>query len=401
MIIALLFIVLLANEANGQEKFITLQREPLAMSNRAFYVKGIADARANPNDVGFAQVGLFNKKVLVKFEAGIKRELMDYFHEVLPPEEGQTPVILQLLILRVGERTGAFSEKAKAEAKIAFYIEREGRWGKVYETTATHESGGMDVTKSHERNLRIVIEKCLQAFAASDWKTTEPVYVDLNRAPTKPSVAAPSAGEIGPIEAGAASSRGGLKEHKYSFGLGGIGALQQNQIPFQFGTGLRFFFGARDMRRLNTEVAIDYIFSRNMANDTFFAFGDETIAYAFTQAGQLNLDVTGKIALGESGYNFPYFGINLGLTRLFATNAKSVTNSTLTVKDAKASISGIYFGGGLGYKYYTSLRLFFDVNATFNFVIINSAVGGKKSGRLPKSISSKAESFKVQLGYAF
>jgi len=396
-----LFILLLATVTTGQEIFIKLKREPLSISNRTFYIKDIVDARANPNDVGFAQTGLFNKKVLVKFASGIKSELLDYFQEALPQKEGQAPIILQLLILRVGERTGVFSEKAKAEAKIAFYIEREGRWGKVCETAATHESGGMDVTKSHERNLRIVIEKCLQTFAASDWKTAEPVYDDLNREPAKLSAAMQSAGEVIPTEAGAAPNSAGLKGHKYSFGLGGIGALQQSQMPFQFGTGLRFFFGVKDMRRLNTEIAIDYVFSRNMANETFFAFGDETIAYAFTQAIQLNMDVAGKIALGESRYNFPYFGINLGLTRFFAANAKSVTSATLKVKDAKASISGIYFGGGLGYKYYTSSRLFFDVNAIFNFVIINSAAGGKKSGRLPKSISSKAENFKVQLGYDF
>jgi len=403
-----LLVLILFGVVSGQEKFIALKREPITIANRNFYIKDIADSRPNRAYVGFSRTGFLNKNVLVKFKPSVKQELLNYFRDALPPKPKQTPVILQLLVLRVSEKTSAFSEKAKAEAKLAFYIERDGKWGKVYETAAVHESEGTDATKLHERSLRIVLGQCLQAFANSRWETAP--FTDANIAPlaakpvdTTKTVLPPSiSGELVPSETQESSSENTeLQTRKYSFGIGGIGAMQQNKFPLDFGTGMRFFFGAKDMRRLNTEVAIDYVLARNLSNGLFFAFGNTVTVFAFSQARQLNLDLTGKIALGSGRLDFPYFLINLGATKLLATNAQSLTLATGAFDEAKASVSGIYFGAGLGYKYYVGPRLFFDINGSFNFVLINSASGGNISDRLQKSISAKAQLFKAQLGHEF
>ncbi|MGH7453180.1 MAG: hypothetical protein ACRENG_17655, partial [bacterium] len=181
----------------------------------------------------------------------------------------------------------------------------------------------------------------------------------------------------------------------------GLGAWQQNKMPMEFGSGLRVFFSYRDLRRLRFELGMDYVFTRPMSEGNFFAFGNDVVTYAFSQGRQLNFDLTGKIAFSDHPRNTPYFLLNFGATSLHSTDGKVLTNATLTVSDAKAGISGIGFGGGLGYQHYLSKRVFIDCNAVFNFVVIKSATGDGKTGKLPQSISSKAEMLKVQLGFDF
>jgi hypothetical protein len=406
MTIIFLLTLLWAGTVLGQEKYIALKREPLEISNRNFYIKDVIDARANLNDVGFAQTGAFNRKVLVKFDAGVRNELLDYFSAALPPMADQTPVILKLLALKVGEKTGLFSEHGMAEAKMAFYVEKEGRLGKVFETEAFYKTPGkLDVTKFHEENLRKVIGQCLQNFASSDWETVSPVYENVMTEATDTTKVASWSLAASDTNSSALrhaqSTAAGAGRYKYFFGIGGLGGFQQDQIPMEFGTGVRLFFGSRDFRQLTFELGIDFLFERALADSGFLAFGNETTAFAFTRCRQVNLDLAAKIAFVNRPDNFPYLMMNFGATGFHATDGKALTISTLQVRDEKVSISGIYFGAGLGYKRYLSSRMFMDYNAVFDFVIINSATGGSDAGRLPKSIRSNAEILKVQLGYDF
>jgi hypothetical protein len=165
-----------------KDMFITLKKEPLHINNRKFYIKDLIDARPNQNNIGFAKTGIFNRKTVVKFKNGVRNELMEYFNDVLPPEEGQIPIIIKLLVLRVSEKMGLTREYARAEIKMAFYREKEGKLGKVYEAEAFYEtSSGLDVTKDHEGNIRHVLKQCLQQFANSNWEKIEPRFEESNK----------------------------------------------------------------------------------------------------------------------------------------------------------------------------------------------------------------------------
>lgn len=394
-----LFFVLLGwmNSVFGQDKFITLKKEPLEIPDRDFYIQAVIDARTNRSDIGFAQVGPFNKKVRMKFAQSVEAELMAYFQEALPPQANQRPVIVKLFVLGVGERTAMFSETALVVAKMAFYVEQDRRLGKIYEAEAQHKRGAMDVTKFHEENLRLVIARCLEDFSKSNWRTVTPVFTDSI---TMAASATDAGSRQMNFEHGQPLANE-LKRYMYSFGVGGFGAWQQNKMPMQFGSGLRVFFSYRDLRRLRFELGMDYVFARPMAQGNFFAFGNDVVTYAFSQGRQLNFDLTGKIAFADYPRHGLYFLLNFAATSLHSTDGKVLTNATLAVSDAKASISGIGFGGGLGYQHYLSKRMFIDCSAVFNFVVISTATGGDKTGKLPQSISSKAEMLKVQLGFDF
>ncbi|MGH7598447.1 MAG: hypothetical protein ACREOI_18985, partial [bacterium] len=83
------------------------------------------------------------------------------------------------------------------------------------------------------------------------------------------------------------------------------------------------------------------------------------------------------------------------------THGKVIDNSTFIIRDEDMNVSGFYLGAGLGYKHYMTPRLFLDLSAIFDYVFIESAQGGDKSGKLPKSVKSPAEVLKLQFGHDF
>ena len=189
--------------------------------------------------------------------------------------------------------------------------------------------------------------------------------------------------------------------YQFSFGLGGVGTMQQDNFPLEFGTGLRLFWGWNGFQRLTIELAADVTFNRKIPDDEIFVFGDNVITFGFSKGYLINVDWTGKIAFLNRLRNSPYFLLNFGLTVFEASDGKAVNNVTLAVKDENASVSGFYLGAGIGYKHHLTTRLFVDFNAVFDYVIIESATGGDKTSDLNKSIKSPAEIFIMQLGYDF
>ncbi len=83
-----------------------------------FFVSKVIDNRIYKDNLGIAQKGVFNKKVLSIFEYPFEEELTDYFSAIFPKSSSKTPVVVRINQLLISEHTGAFKETGKATVNL-------------------------------------------------------------------------------------------------------------------------------------------------------------------------------------------------------------------------------------------------------------------------------------------
>jgi len=177
--LTLLLILLSIFELNAQKNIIKLKHEKLIIPGQNFYIKEVIDGRKNKENIGFVQVGAFNKKVIANFADGLENEFRDYFLNSQTIFSNFEPIILRVTYLDIYEKT-TFRELGRAEIKLEFYKIDNGKVGKIFETEAFEEEYAADVTRGHERRIRKVLTQCLIEFAQSQWDNIEPEWIALN-----------------------------------------------------------------------------------------------------------------------------------------------------------------------------------------------------------------------------
>ncbi len=164
------------NYVHGQDEIIELKNEHVKIESRDFYIRSVIDGRSDKSRIGFAQVGLFNKKVNANFKTSIENTFQSYFDNVLKKGENQLAIVLKVIDFFISEKTIFTSETGRAEIKVEFYILSNNQLGKIYETEAFYEESGIDVTKGHERRIRKVLTICLNKFYSSNWRQISPDF---------------------------------------------------------------------------------------------------------------------------------------------------------------------------------------------------------------------------------
>ncbi|MBC8044746.1 MAG: hypothetical protein IAF08_15015 [Rhizobacter sp.] len=166
------------NRVGDDAIYITLAKDSAAQPVADYYIKDVIDDRKASEVIGIAQVGLFNSKIAVKLEGGLRAQLLSYFDARRPVQPNLKPIVIRVLSLNVVEYPAMFSEKAQARIRLAFYALEGSQLSKLYETDAFVEIFGFDVAGTHESNLRTVINQCLASFDSSNRHSVQTVMQD-------------------------------------------------------------------------------------------------------------------------------------------------------------------------------------------------------------------------------
>ncbi len=160
----------------GQEELIVLQHEPIEFGAEGYFIKKVTDARADKENIGFVQKGLFKKtKIDAKLKGGVGEAIYNYLKQSFSQDNSGVPIVLHITELKISE-SSSLPVTGKAEIKMEFLREKNGSLGKLYDAEAYVEKPAVNVTKTHEERIREVITSCLKSFNDSDWKSITPMY---------------------------------------------------------------------------------------------------------------------------------------------------------------------------------------------------------------------------------
>jgi hypothetical protein len=143
------------------QTLISLGSRKGTIKDPRFYISEIVDARSNKDIVGIVQRGLNNKQEIAQFKSGFQVELKNALTEFLQPQSNLTPMVVRVLKLNVFERTLLTSESAIAEVIVEFYTKTDAGITLVKSAASTVTSDGIDVTRSHGRNIERCLTDCL------------------------------------------------------------------------------------------------------------------------------------------------------------------------------------------------------------------------------------------------
>jgi hypothetical protein len=123
-LLLILMSTFLCVNALGQDYLIDLEKQPISLPDRNFYVSRVIDARPVKSAIGQVQRGMTNGKANVHFRSGLEKEIQACLNHNLPPRNDLKPVILKVLKLKIYERTQLSAESATAELVVQFFTPR-------------------------------------------------------------------------------------------------------------------------------------------------------------------------------------------------------------------------------------------------------------------------------------
>ncbi|MBL86404.1 MAG: hypothetical protein CMO82_07080 [Winogradskyella sp.] len=168
------FITLLVSFAlNAQNKDVheieLLPNETETVLSTDFYISEIIDNRIIKSNIGIAQKGLMNRKVLSDFSKDFDREILDYLETILPIDSSKTALSLRINQLLISEHTGAFKETGKAIVRLNVLVKlNDSIYGNYGSFEASRSKNSMDVTRKHDDRIRAVLKDCLMQFDSLD-----------------------------------------------------------------------------------------------------------------------------------------------------------------------------------------------------------------------------------------
>lgn len=169
------FVVSLLSFSQNKDYHIIelLPIEDDTISSVDFYVSKVIDNRVYKDNIGVAQKGMFNKKVLSKFNKPFEDALMEYLNIICPVDNTKQGLVLRINQLLISENTGAFKETGKTIVDMDVLVNRNGAYFLLGSFSAFAEKNSVDVTRKHDDRIRSVISDCLMQFNQSDWKDRE------------------------------------------------------------------------------------------------------------------------------------------------------------------------------------------------------------------------------------
>lgn len=159
---------------------IKLKDIKVDISDTNFYIEDVIDSRVNKNDIGTAMTGIFNKKIPVQLEGGLKESLLKFFSHSLPKSDNKIPIIVNILNLQVEEKTKFSGEYAEAEIEMGFCLKKGDMIGQIYQVRSfTQKQSFLDVTPYHEPNIRWILSDCLKSFVNHKWNEDNITFKDM------------------------------------------------------------------------------------------------------------------------------------------------------------------------------------------------------------------------------
>ena len=178
LILSILLLVISSALVNAQKSKIhvieLLPNDTEKKENVDFYISEVIDNRVQKNNIGIAQKGVFNKKVLSKFNKAFSQEILDYLVTVFPEDINKKALVLRINQLLIFENTGAFKETGKAIVTLDILEKEDSGYVLLESFSAFREKNSMDVTGKHDDRIRAVLKDCLMQFNSLDWKSITP-----------------------------------------------------------------------------------------------------------------------------------------------------------------------------------------------------------------------------------
>jgi hypothetical protein len=177
----LLFISLFStSKLVAQNEIVVIKNSLLRLPNQQFYLQGVLDGRTEKSDIGFITKGPFNKRIPAKFSGSLEDAFFSYLNFALSKDSTKTPIVMKVMNFQISEREDGTDEIGKAELQVIFYVSDKEKLAKVFQTEAVAEEKGADISLSHERRIRKVLESVLMSFNNSAWKETPLNYEPLS-----------------------------------------------------------------------------------------------------------------------------------------------------------------------------------------------------------------------------
>lgn len=164
---AMLAIIFLAAafSANAQ-KLYTMSLDEFRLNTEGINlsVSEIFDARRDNKSLGVVQTGLTNTPRFVVFEKPGMVEIEDLLKNsgLFSAERG---LAIRFTVLKISENTTLFTESAKAEISIDFFIPYENRYYYINSVFTSTEPDGIGVTYKQAENLVNAFEDALVIFS--------------------------------------------------------------------------------------------------------------------------------------------------------------------------------------------------------------------------------------------
>lgn len=146
------------------------------------------DLRENKSEIGWAQVGLANKKVPATTLEPIAKIL-----EGIVSPAGESKVAIRLRQVFVSELTKAMSEFAFAQVSAEVFLLEENNYRMIETYYYFSKVSGGDVTKKHGQNLLDAFQGLLEQvdltsatqyiLSPEQWEANEPVLIDYSNSP--------------------------------------------------------------------------------------------------------------------------------------------------------------------------------------------------------------------------
>jgi hypothetical protein len=155
---------------------VTLKLVPFNLKDSRFYIKEIIDGRTEKDNIGYVNA-CGNQKKPITLSGDFQISLQALCDLTFVKDNVKTPIVIKINVLQVGESNGLHLYN-KAMAKVAFYEEKDGKLGKLFETESYTEIKGWSIFEPNERNIREVLEECVKNFMASNWESVTPQWED-------------------------------------------------------------------------------------------------------------------------------------------------------------------------------------------------------------------------------
>ncbi len=156
------------SHAQNKEHTVVLNQNIVPVETN-FVCSEVIDKRLIKDNIGFAQKGLGNRKVIAKLDGDIEEVIKNNANKIILEDEKPDNIIFIIHELTVSERTTAMSERGMCIMEIEFVKRVDSTYYSLGTFSDEIEEGGMDVTKKHGKRISKCLKNCIIDFTESDW----------------------------------------------------------------------------------------------------------------------------------------------------------------------------------------------------------------------------------------
>lgn len=163
-----------------QRQKVALRLIPFNVNDNRFYIKDVIDGRNDKsNNLGKFRL-IFNYEIPVDLQGDFRTDIQALADISFQKDVTKTPIVIKVNVLQLKEWHG-LNQYIRAEVKLAFYREKDGQLGKIFEAESYAENQQELLLEGNERNIRVALEKCFKSFAASNWEKVNPVWEEYQK----------------------------------------------------------------------------------------------------------------------------------------------------------------------------------------------------------------------------